>query len=272
VSTGADGRATLTFFDGSTATLDPSTELTLNNVQPTGSQGGLLTSLGLAAGRVWAQVTSLVERGSSIEVQAGGTTAVGREGVTGYRLDADGTVICWVIDGAPMKIRTPTGELDLVAGQQVTLAPGGVPAAPVPRAFEPGVLEVRTEGAVLPRLVDPQERTVGFPLDDFVVNQILDATTSPPLESARVLRVPGPVAGTYRLVLQSFEGGPYRVRVTLTDDGRELLAREWSATARPNEHSIVDLTVEASGGAPTAARLAEPRPLVGDAPGNFVYP
>jgi hypothetical protein len=272
VRTSSDGRGTLTFFDGTTATLDPDTELTLSNVQPSGGQGGLLMNVGLTVGRVWAQVTSLVDRGSSFEVQAGGTTAAGREGATGYRLNPDGTLVCWVIDGAPMKLRTPAGEIELLAGQQVTLPPGGGLAAPAPRAFAPGVLEVQTEGAVLARLVDPANLTVGFPLADFAVNQILDATTSLPQESTRWIRVPGPAEGVHRLVLQSFEGGPYRVRVALTYEGRELLAREWSATARPNEHYIADLTVIASGGVPSTGLLDEPKPLVGEAPGTFIYP
>src|SRR5919202_1542197 len=42
VRTGPDGRAVLTFFDGSTATHDPDTEIALSRVQPSGGQGGLL--------------------------------------------------------------------------------------------------------------------------------------------------------------------------------------------------------------------------------------
>lgn len=272
VRTGADGRAALTFFDGTTAALDPSTEITLDRVEPSGNQGGLLAGIGLAVGRVWAQVSSLVERGSSVEVQAGATTAVGREGVTGYRRDADGTVICWDIDGAPMRIRTPAGEIEVQAGQQVSF-PGGQPGAgPVPRVFGRGLLEVQTEGPILARLVDPDNLTVGFPLDDLVVNQILDAWSSLPTDQPRFFRVPGPVAGVHRLVLQSFSGGPYRVRVVMTDEGRELFAREWGGTARAGESQLVDLMVESRGGISVVAGLNDPRPLVGEPPGQFVYP
>ena len=136
--------------------------------------------MGLTVGRVWAQVTSLVERGSSFEVQAGSATAVGREGVTGFRVLPDGTVICWDIDGAPMRIRTPSGEVEVPARQQITFLPGQATARPVPRQFAPGLLEVQTLGPVLARLVDPDGLTVGFPLDDLVINQVLDAWTSLP--------------------------------------------------------------------------------------------
>jgi len=122
--TGADGRAVLTFSDGTTTTLDPDTELSLDRLQPSGEQpGGLLIGVGLAAGRVWTQVTSLVYRGSSFELQAGSATMVAREGVTGYRKDPDGTVICWDIAGYPLKLRLAQAETEVLAGQQVTLRP-----------------------------------------------------------------------------------------------------------------------------------------------------
>src|SRR4051812_8761558 len=47
VRTGPGSRAVLTFFDGSTATLDPETEISLDRVDPSGNQGGLLTGVGL---------------------------------------------------------------------------------------------------------------------------------------------------------------------------------------------------------------------------------
>jgi hypothetical protein len=272
VRTGPGGRAVLTFFDGSTATLDPETEISLDRVEPSGNQGGLLTGVGLTVGRVWAQVTSLVERGSSIEVQAGSATAVGREGVTGFRVLPDGTVVCWDIAGAPMRIRTPTGEVELVAEQQITFPPGHVTATPVPREFGPGLLEVVTTGPVLARLVDPDGLTVGFPLSDLVVNQVVDAGTSLPNVQPRFFRMPGPDPGLHRLILESDGSGPYSVRVALWLENAPLFERQWTATATPGEKLLADLTIEGQTGAPTGARLDDPRPLTGEPPGRFIYP
>lgn len=272
VRTGPDGRAVLTFFDGSTATLDPATELTIQRIEPSGGQGGLLLGIGLAVGRVWAQVTALVERGSSFEVQAGGTTAVAREGVVGFRLDPDGAVTCWVLAGAPLRLRTSAGDLALAPGFEVRLAPGEAPARPRPRAFGPGLLEITTEGSVLPRLVSPDERTVGFPLADLVVNQVLDATTSAPDAAPRWLRVPSPAPGVHRLVLQSFEGGPYRARVRVAAADRDLLVHEWTGTLAPGAGQVVEIMIAGDSYGPTAADLSAPVPLAGEPPGRFVYP
>jgi hypothetical protein len=273
VRTGSDGRAVLTFSDGTTTTLDPDTELSLDRVQPSGEQpGGLLIGVGLAVGRVWTQVTSLVYRGSIFELQAGGATAVAREGVTGARKDPDGTVVCWAVAGYPLKLRLAQDEAELFPGQQVTLRPDQGLAPVVPRVFGPGVLEVHAEGAALARVVTPVNQTVGFPLPELAVNQVLDSTTSLPGESERWMRLPGPRAGQYRLLIHGNEGGPYHVTVKLALEGRDLFVLDWSATARPNEQLVADLTVDASDNGPTGAHLDAVRPLAGPAPGNLIYP
>ncbi len=282
VRTGADGRAVLTFFDGTTAALDPGTDITLDRLEPSGEQpGGLLMGVGLTAGRVWTQVSSLFNRGSSFEVQAAGATAVAREGVTGFGIDPNGNLWCWGIGGQPLKVRTAGGEVALADGQEVGLAPPGVYDAQSPRGelgvvrprdFGPGLLEVRADGAAQVRLVNPRGFTVGFPLADLVVNQVQDATTSLPQGPDRWIHIPGPLPGLYRLVLQPTSDGPYQVHVTLGLDGRELFAQDLAGSARAGEPQIVDLTIAARDGVPSGAQLGPARPLAGPAPGNFVYP
>jgi hypothetical protein len=282
VRTGADGRAVLTFFDGTTAALDAGTELTLERVQPSGEQsGGLLVGVGLTAGRVWTQVSSLLNRGSSFEVQAAAATAVAREGVTGFAIDGQGNLWCWAIAGEPLRIRTAGAEVTLADGQEAGFAPAGVTeprsergelGVVRPRAFGKGLLEVRSEGAAQVRLVTPRGFTVGFPLADLVVNQVQDATTSPSAGPSRWLRLPGPAAGQYRLVLQPTDDGPYRVQVELSLDGRELFAQDLAGVAQAGQLLIADLTINALNGLPASAQLGAPRTLAGPAPGNFVYP
>src|SRR5262249_3736654 len=171
------------------------------------------------------------------------------------------------IAGYPMKLKLAQGEIDVPAGNQVTLAANQGLAPVVPRAFEPGVLEVRAKGAAVARLVTPTNQTVGFPLPDLAVNQVFDATTSQPGDQEEWIQVPGPRPGLYRLLLHGLEGGPYEAGVKLGLEGRELFALQWSGTARPNDQLIADLTVEANGNMPTGASLDSVRPLAGPSPG-----
>jgi hypothetical protein len=287
VRTDVGGRAVLTFFDGSTATLEPRSEITLQRVERGQQPGSLLMGIQLTAGRVWAQVTSLIERGSSFEAQAGAVNAVGREGVSGFQVDDLGQTWCWVLDGQSLQIRIAGTTFELGPGQEVGLVdspPTGTSPTPPsdpngqrlgligPRLLGRGLLELSSEGAMMPRVVIPQGWTVGFPLADLAVNQAQDATTSLPLGANRWIRVPRPAAGVHQIVLQPVENGPYRVQVSLNVDGATLLAEELTGIARDGAPLIAELTVEARDGAPIGAQLGRVQPLVGPAPGNFIYP
>jgi hypothetical protein len=273
VRTTGEGRAVLTFQDGTTATLDPNTELSVDRIQPGDRQrGSLLVGAGLGNGRLWVQVTGLIDIGSRFQVQAGDVTMEALAGVSGFRKDPDNTVACWAIAGESMKMDTPSGSLVLLAGQQATLAQGKDLSPAIPRRFGPGLLEVQSEGAMLARVVTPQNLTVGFPLHDLVVNQVQDATTSLPTEAPHRVRIPGPGPGSYRLVLEPQAPERYRVQVKLSLEGEELSAVELSGAAQPGERLLADLTTEVRDGAPRAMYLATTRPLVGDPPGRFVYP
>jgi hypothetical protein len=125
---------------------------------------------------------------------------------------------------------------------------------------------------MLARVVTPQNLTVGFPLDDLIVNQVQDATTSLLTEAPRWVHIPGPGPGSYGLVLEAQSTDPYRVQVKLNLQGQELSSLEWSGAARPGERFLADLTTEVRDGAPLAMQFDGIRPLTGDAPGRFVYP
>ena len=273
IRTSGEGRAVVTFQDGTTATLDPNTELALVRIEPgDGQPGSLLIGVELGSGRLWVQVTSLREIGSRFQLQAGDVTVEALAGVSGFRKDPDNSVTCWVIAGQPLKMDTPVGTLRLLSGQQATLAPGKELPPASPRVFGPGVIEIETEGAMLARVVTPENLTIGFPLDDLIVNQVQDATTSRLAEAPRWIRIPGPRQGSYRLVLESHVADRYRVQAKLTVQGQELSALEWSGAARPGERLLAELTTEVRDGAPTAIHFDGIRPMTGDAPGRFVYP
>ncbi|MBX5491150.1 MAG: FecR domain-containing protein [Chloroflexi bacterium] len=273
VRTGSDGRATLTFFDGTTATLDPDTEVVVARVEPaTGTSDGLLMTLQLSAGRVWAQVASLFDRGSTFEVQAAGASAVAREGTFGYRLAADGTLACWAIAGTDLTVRRGADTLVLRPGEQAVIPADAALPPPAAREFGPGLLEVQTEGAVLARVVDPRGLTVGFPSGEFVVNQVVDATTSLPSVPDRWLQLRGPVAGHYTLILQPEAAGPFVVRVMLERDDALLGHYEWTDEGRLGEALVAELVVDSGVAGPAALRATAPQPAGTPLPGHFHHP
>lgn len=119
-----DGRAVLTFFDGSTLSVDPASlvkVLTLNRL----GNGGIQLLVEQAAGRAWAAVAKLRTPDSKFEIKTPTSTAAVRG--TGFETsvtqNADGTssVTYKVDEGEILVTANAGGSVSVAAGQQVTI-------------------------------------------------------------------------------------------------------------------------------------------------------
>src|SRR3990170_929573 len=68
VRTGAGGRAVITFYEGTTATLEPGTEVVIQAMERRGA-GGFFTSLQQSIGVTWNRVVELADPASGYEVE-----------------------------------------------------------------------------------------------------------------------------------------------------------------------------------------------------------
>lgn len=142
VRSSKDGRAVLTFFDGSTLSVDPASlvrVLTLNRL----SNGGIQLLVEQTLGRSWAAVSKLKTPDSKFEIKTPSSIAAVRG--TGFETsvtqNADGTssVTYKVDDGEILVTANAGGSVTVGANQQVTMntnqpAPAtATPQAPTPR-------------------------------------------------------------------------------------------------------------------------------------------
>jgi hypothetical protein len=110
IRTGPDARAILTYFEGSTVTIDPGTELRIDNAW-TNADGGTVVVMTQALGRTWHVVTKLMVGSSKYEVKTPASTASVRG--TQFQVDADANAT-----------RVATSEGTVVAKVQDPAAPG----------------------------------------------------------------------------------------------------------------------------------------------------
>ena len=142
VRSSKDGRAVLTFFDGSTLSVDPGSlvkVLTLNRV----GSGGIQLLVEQTLGRSWAAVSKLKTPDSKFEIKTPSSIASvrGTAFETNVTQNADGTnsVTYKVDDGQVLVAANAGGSVTVGANQQVTIgtnqpAPGAATAqAPTPR-------------------------------------------------------------------------------------------------------------------------------------------
>src|SRR5207249_12149757 len=136
VRANVDGRAVLTFFDGSSMSVDPGSQVkvvALNRVSTDGIQVTIEQSLG----RSWSAVQKLKTPDSRYEVRTPSTTAVVRG--TGFltlvqQLASGGTQTTYQVDEGTLQVTaTAGGSVSVPAGSQVTIAEG----APAPASATP---------------------------------------------------------------------------------------------------------------------------------------
>lgn len=169
-----EGRAVLTYFEGSTVTIEPNTELTID-ATTTASDGGTVVLMTQLAGRTWHVVTKLITGGARYEVRTPASTASVRG--TEFEVDADadattvttteGVVVQHVPDpsrpGATVDVRVSAGTTQT---QRRNEPPA--PAQPRPAAQRTVTMSIAATNTIV---VDARGRANGVTRDGRVVVQ-----------------------------------------------------------------------------------------------------
>lgn len=170
IRTGESSYAVLTYFEGSTVSLEPNTTLVIEALQAN-PDGSTVISMQQQVGRTWHSVTKLLNAGSKYEVKTPTLTATVRG--TAFEVGVDqnattGEVVSSVVttEGAvgaskPATIAEPTPpEVIVPAGFQAT-AKAAEPVAPPEPAPEPERTVTVTIGTSNAVVVDPLGRANG---------------------------------------------------------------------------------------------------------------
>jgi len=230
--TGPDANLVLTFFEGSTFTLTPNTDIVVERLQ--GDRTTRDFSLQLNAGTIWARVVNFATSAATFQVKTPSAVAVVRGSQIGARVLADGSFQCWTREGAMSVLTTGGQQADLVAGETVLVQPDGQLSAS--RPFEPSasVLRFLVRGNVWPLVVHPDGGANGIVEPGVVVSQTFGALVTEPRrgDDAMAFEVPANVNGTYTLVLEGTAAGSYAILAT------GLLAPIYAGTPDPEERLL----------------------------------
>ncbi|MDE3193854.1 MAG: FecR domain-containing protein, partial [Chloroflexota bacterium] len=171
IETGADTYAVLTYFEGSTVSLDPNTTLVIKALQAN-PDGSTVISMEQQLGRTWHSVTHLLKPDSKYEVQTPTATATVRGTMfdVGVEQDPQGQLVTTVqtTQGAVGTSKAPTPQ-EPQPKEEVLVTPGlevsVTTAAPLPQpkpAPEPERKVTVTVGAASGVVLDPVGRANGI--------------------------------------------------------------------------------------------------------------
>ena len=108
VRTGADGRALITFLDGTTMTVEPGSDVTVRRASLSRERAdvGVLVTVGT----VWARVASWLGSRGTVSIESHAYTATAHDGLIGGQTRPDGAFVCWTRAGTLRLLRArPAG-------------------------------------------------------------------------------------------------------------------------------------------------------------------
>ena len=212
VRTGPDGYAALTFFDGSSTTLQPLSELVVQRFERDPASGATAVILQQVRGNSWTQAHDNGHPFSGVLIATpGGARFFARGSQFETIVDAEGTYVTsaeGVVYG-----RAQNSDVEIPPGFSSRVLLGQAPEAPVPDSPRGPTLQVRVQGPARVLLTDARGRSVGqHPGSELPVRQIPFARVTQAADGAQVFSVPAPLEA-YDLTLRGTAAGAVQVAV-----------------------------------------------------------
>ncbi|MEX1255690.1 MAG: carboxypeptidase regulatory-like domain-containing protein [Dehalococcoidia bacterium] len=270
VITGNDGRAVVTFFEGSTQVLEPNTGITIKQVGTTDG-GGLLAHVGQSVGKTWNTVLDSSGSGSDVQVEAPASSAAVRDTMFQVDVAEDGTTDIWSRQGAVAV--TAEEEEDLAsAGLHSTTEPGG-PLGAAERV-DPAVSELKVElnSATWLLVTNPEGLASGCVPPGGPVNQIRLTVISDCFVEPQTLAMITMVDGTHQLYLAAKEDGEYDLSIEGTTDGEVVCQETASGQVEEDERRLAELRLDVEDGVLVSCALSEFEQTDEPPPAKFVLP
>jgi hypothetical protein len=230
IVTADDARALVTFLDGTTVTVEPRSEITVQAMDVGGRERSNIQIL-ITAGTVWARIANLLGGRGTVSLASNTHAAIARDGLIGAESRRDGSFVCWTRSGTVQLVDAGGASQGLLEPGQKATIPGR--GRPVTEDFSVhrSVVEVTARGPLWPLVVMPDGvRLAGFVAPGIEVNQVFGSLTARREGETRIVEVPGGHPGPYRVLLTGIADGAFTATVTGRVRGRAVFERKWTGT------------------------------------------
>jgi hypothetical protein len=275
ILTGAASRALVTFLDGTTVTVEPSSEITVREMEVGGRERSRIQVL-ITAGTVWARIANLLGDRGTVSLASNTHAAIAHDGLIGAEQRLDGSFACWTRAGTVQLVDAGGANLGrLEPGRKATISTG---RRVVMEDFSVhrSVVQVTARGPVWPLVVMPGGvQLAGFVPPGIEVNQVFGSLTARRPAETWVVEVPGGFPGPYHVLLTGIKDGAFVVTIAGLVNDRTVFTRKWTGTIARGQRLGGGLTqefdvrhtVRASEAETLTANVSSPRSVQGPTPG-----
>ena len=262
-----DGSAALvTYFEGSTTSIEDDAEIVLQKAEK--NPNGVTTEIStqIVAGKTWTKVSKLLDPASSFAMETQSAVAVVRGTEFAVQVKADGTTSVATADGE-VAMAAPGQDLSTAVivkpGFESSAAPGQPPSAPIPAPPPKRAIRLNLASPAVPLITDDKGRSTGcvsvaeMPCA-MVANQIPGAEYSGPQSEPQTISF-ALAEGKERSIIASYTGtgtgGVYHISGEIIDDGAIKGTTQFAANIKPNEIQQTGLAAKGDG---SVSDFAEP--------------
>jgi hypothetical protein len=252
VRTGDGARAILTYFEGSTVSIEPNSELMIEKASST-SDGSTIVLMQQNFGRTWHVVTKLITGNSKYEVKTPASTASVRGTAFEVVSDAERTVVTTTEGTVVDRVADPervgqTVDVPVPAGKthdQKKNAPVS-PAAAASQAERTLTMTLDDQNSLV---MDPQGRVNGIDKNGKKRLETPGAQLVKTKDGKLQIVLPNVSDGRVEALVRRADGGDVNVQTTVEDKGKEPVRVQGTVTADTSGHARanVDVTRNAEG-------------------------
>ncbi len=268
IKTAPGSHALLTFFEGSTIRLEPSTDVEIQQLASTEEQSTTIV-LKQWLGRTWSRVTKMADPGSHYEIETPSAVAIVRGTLFTTEVDETGLTQVTTTEGL-VSVVAQGEEVYLPASQQTEVAAGTAPSQSTTTPSAETELVITIDMPAVGSVIDPTGSSTGYLPSGLAFNQIPGSQSSSPTEGTQVITIPQPTSGEYTVVLRYVADGTAQFDIQGSSEGGAVY--QYAATHEAIEGSewLISLNIQVEDGQLIYNSVSNIEPLEGEPPESIV--
>ena len=267
VKTAGDAHAVLTFFEGSTIKLEPSTLVGIRQME-SGDEESVTIVVEQLLGRTWSCVEKMAT-GSCYKIETPSASVTARGTLFTTDVDETGVTRVAATEGL-VSVAAQGEEVYLTARHRTRVEMGAAPSVPQKVPAAAAELVITTDVPAVGSVRDPTGSSTGYLPSGLAFNQITGSQSSLLSNGRQVISVAQPVTGEYVFALRYTAQETARFSIQTKSGGKVVFEHTGELSGVEGEGWLIRINLNVDGDLVVGGRIVGIEPLGDTAPEKIV--